>query len=194
MPILELILTSALAFIATNIDDLFLLTLFFGDRHYKSPNIYIGQIMGIGVLIGISIIISYAGNFISPVFIGFLGLFPIYLGVKQLFNNEDEENENISISPKNMIIGVALVTIANGGDNVGVYVPLFAALSSFEKIGMVGVFLLMTLLWCVIANYLSNHPLLKLTLSKYGHRITPFILILLGIYLLYENKTLSLLF
>ena len=76
---METILTSIIAFASTNIDDLFILTLFFGDKRYKPLDIYLGQYLGIIVLIAISVSGSLIGNFIDSKYIGLLGLFPIYL-------------------------------------------------------------------------------------------------------------------
>jgi cadmium resistance protein CadD (predicted permease) len=190
---LELIITSTLAFGATNIDDLFLLTLFFGNKKYRAFTIISGQLLGIGTLIAISVGGAFAGNFISQPAIGLLGLFPIYLAIRHFFDKGGSE-ENTPVKDRNKILGIAMVTIANGGDNVGVYIPLFATLTLFGKLTMIAIFFLMTLLWCIVAKYLANHPLLKTTLEKYGHVATPIVLILLGLYILYENQTLSLFF
>jgi cadmium resistance protein CadD (predicted permease) len=87
------------------------------------------------------------------------------------------------------MLSVALVTIANGGDNIGIYIPLFVALSMTETITTVMIFLMMTLVWCFVARYLTRHPLLKDTIERYGHLVTPFVLILLGIFILYESNS-----
>ncbi len=42
--------------------------------------------------------------------------------------------------------------------------------------------------WCFIANRLSNHTIIKMSLEKYGHIVTPFVFILLGIYIMYESN------
>jgi cadmium resistance protein CadD (predicted permease) len=190
---MELLLTSALAFAATNIDDLFLLALFFSNKTNKTVTIVTGQLTGIGTLIAISVVGAAVGNFVSPPIIGLLGLFPIYLGIKQFSRQDHESNKGLTQN-SNGVFGIAMVTIANGGDNIGVYIPLFVALTVFEKIVMAIIFFVLTLLWCATAKYLSNHPLLKAAFDKYGHIATPIVLILLGIYVLYENRTLSLLF
>src|SRR5260221_8422707 len=102
---MEIILTSILAFAATNIDDIFILTLFFGDKRYKTTSVYFGQYLGIIVLIGVSVMGSLIGNFVDSRYIGLLGLFPIYLALRQFIrlikgDNEDEkleqEEKNIS--------------------------------------------------------------------------------------------------
>lgn len=54
-------------------------------------------------------------------------------------------------------------------------------------------FFLLLAVWCVIGYYLSSHPLVARTLDRYGHLIVPFVLIGLGIYILYESGTFTLL-
>jgi len=192
----EIILTSIIAFASTNIDDLFILTLFFGDKRYKPIDIYLGQYLGIIVLIGISVTGSLIGNFIDGKYIGILGLFPIYLGVRQiisLIKGETEEGKLEHQEKKNSkILSIATVTIANGGDNIGTYVPLFATLTTGDKSIMIVLFLVMTMIWLTTARYLTTHPLLAKTISKYGHIITPIVLCLLGLFILKENGSFNL--
>jgi cadmium resistance protein CadD (predicted permease) len=79
---MEFIVTSLLAFVSTNIDDIFILTLFFGNKRFKTREIIIGQYLGIISLIAISFVASLAGLVIDKMYIGLLGLLPIYLGIK----------------------------------------------------------------------------------------------------------------
>lgn len=194
---MTLLITAILAFASTNIDDLFILALFFGDRQQRPRDIVIGQLLGIGTLILISLIGSLIGLLIDIRFIGLLGLIPIYLGVHGfvgLWKHHQHDNPSASMTGKRSIASMAGVTIANGGDNIGIYIPLFATLSSPEKLTTVVVFLLMTLLWCALARYLAKHPLLEKAIDRYGHWVTPLVLFLLGIFILKESNTLSLLF
>jgi len=194
----ELILASIIAFASTNIDDIFLLMLFFGNKQLKAREIFIGQLLGIAVLIAISLIVSLIGLVVDNAYIGLLGFLPIYLGLKgiiRLFTEQpikDEKEEDVPKNKSNHVFAVSAVTIANGGDNIGIYVPLFATLLWPQKLIMVGIFLLMTILWCILAKYFTKHPLIANAIDRYGHTVTPFILVLLGVYILYESKTISL--
>jgi cadmium resistance transport/sequestration family protein len=192
---MEIVVTSILAFVATNIDDLFLLTLFFANRNYPSHTIIGGQIVGIGTLIAVALVGSLIGYIISPQYVGLMGLFPVYLGLRQLIDwsrKDDGDGEPSNLKYQNVILSVALVTIANGGDNIGIYIPFFVTLVWSEKIIAITIFLLMTLLWCFVSKYLAHHPLLRNSIEKYGHIITPLILILLGIFILYESNSFAL--
>lgn len=193
---MELIITSIVAFASTNIDDVFLLMLFFSDKRFRSRDIVIGQFLGISTLIAISFVVSYIGLIIGEAYIGLLGFMPIYLGIKGVIGlfrkEENEESLPDTESKKNRVLAVAAVTIANGGDNLGIYIPLFAPLLWTEKTIMISIFFLMTALWCILASYFTRHPMLATLTEKYGHRITPFVLILLGLFILYKSNSISL--
>jgi cadmium resistance protein CadD (predicted permease) len=194
---MELVFTSILAFISTNIDDVFLLMLFFGNKRFKDREIIVGQLLGIGVLIAVSVAISFIGLVVDKAYIGLLGFLPIYFGVKGILQLRTKHTDNggtviETANNRSNIFTVSGVTIANGGDNIGIYVPLFATLAWSQKLGMVAIFFIMTLVWCLVAKYFTRHPLVARAIDRYGHVLTPFVLIFLGIYILYESGTLEL--
>lgn len=192
---MEIILTSFLAFVSTNIDDIFILMLFFGTKKFRDSTIVIGQYTGIGALVAISLAGSLIGNFIDQRFIGLLGLFPIYLAVKAfigMLKKEDiDEKPNVEATSAG-ILSIAGVTIANGGDNIGVYVPLLTTMSLSEKLEMLIIFGVMTYLWCMLGKFLSSRPLVARQIDKYGHIIMPVVLLLLGVFILYESGSITL--
>jgi len=188
---MEILITSIVAFVSSNIDDIFLLTLFFANKKFKDKEVVTGQFLGISFLITISLAGSLVGLFIDQVYIGLLGLVPIYLGVKGLRELQKGRGEGATeiTERKNNILTVAGVTVANGGDNIGIYIPLFASMTWTNKISMAGIFLLMTGLWCLTAKYFSMHLYVAKKADRYGHLVTPFVLVLLGLYIMYENET-----
>ena len=196
---MELTVTSILAFASTNIDDIFILMLFFANKDYKAKDVFIGQYLGIIALIAISFIGSLIGLLFNQAYIGLLGLLPVYFGIRGLFrlikHKQEERKEELSVNTKNAnkIFSVAAVTFANGGDNIGIYIPLFATLLMPQKIIMIIIFLIMVAVWCIAARYLSKHPVIVSTIDKFGHIIAPVVLILLGIYILYESGSFGLL-
>jgi cadmium resistance protein CadD (predicted permease) len=104
-----------------------------------------------------------------------------------------QDNETWAAGSRN-IIAVAAVTIANGGDNISIYMPIFSTRTTYE-IAVIGlVFAVMTAIWLVVAHFLTNHPKMGAPIRLYGHRIVPFVLIALGILILYEADTAHLIF
>lgn len=196
---MDIVLTSFLAFASTNIDDLFILALFFGDKRFSIRDICWGQYLGIALLVTISYFGARLGKWIDVRYIGLLGFIPVYLGISQLLElirlSEPKEPETLNnkLDLSQGFWAVASVTFGNGGDNIGTYVPLFSTLDNTELTIMLFIFLLMVAIWLITANYLASHPLMAKTIDRYGHIFTPIVLILLGVYILIENRSFTLL-
>ncbi|HLJ62737.1 MAG TPA: cadmium resistance transporter, partial [Stellaceae bacterium] len=85
------------------------------------------------------------------------------------------------------ITSVTIALLANGGDNLGTYVPLFATLGAGGVTAVIVIFLVMTALWCVLARHLAQHPALAQGFQRYGSRLLPLVLILLGLIILMRS-------
>jgi cadmium resistance protein CadD (predicted permease) len=84
------------------------------------------------------------------------------------------------------------MTVANGGDNLGIYTPVFATRSGAD-VALIGlVFAAMTLAWVGAAFWLTRHRTLGAPIRRYGGRVTPFVLIALGAWILYDAGSLAL--
>jgi cadmium resistance protein CadD (predicted permease) len=82
-------------------------------------------------------------------------------------------------------LSVTAVTFTNGGDNIGVYVPLFSKYNTGGQIsGLIVVFMIMTAIWCMVAYYYVNHPLIASRIRRIGNIVLPFVLIGLGTFIL----------
>ena len=96
----------------------------------------------------------------------------------------DIENHKKRCLPKaGLLMNVAFVTIANGADNIGVYIPLFTGFSVVQYIIFFLVFAVMTALWCILGYKAASMTLLKNTINKYKKMIVPAVYILLGVYI-----------
>jgi cadmium resistance protein CadD (predicted permease) len=91
------LISSIISFVTTNIDDIFILTVFFSQTNelIKVKHIIIGQYAGIIFLIIISILGSIGLSILPEKYISFFGIFPVLLGIKAWFEYRDEkEAEN----------------------------------------------------------------------------------------------------
>lgn len=191
------------AFTATNIDDMLILTIFFAqvDQRFRPRHILIGQYLGFGLIILASLPGYFGGLIIDSKWIGLLGLLPIAIGIKDLFQKQEEVTVQTCAIPeqgKSPLIApqtyhVAVVTFANGGDNIGIYVPLFASSNTISLSITIATFLMLITVWCYAAKSISSHPAIAKFLSQYSNAIVPFVLIALGIYILYQSETYQLL-
>lgn len=89
---------------------------------------------------------------------------------------------------------VACVAVANGSDNLAVYVPLYASHSHGEGAFISLVFIVMIGIWCAGAVWLVEHPLLGAPIRRYGTALLPLILVIIGVSVVTQNDTLRIVF
>ncbi|MEH2076673.1 MAG: cadmium resistance transporter [Nostoc sp.] len=203
-----------IAFIATNIDDIIILLIFFSQVNgtFRRRHIILGQYLGFVAIIIASLPGFFGGLVVQREWIGLLGLLPIAIGLQQLIYKKEETATVQTVSsdfsqstPTNPVLAfilsvlhpqtykVAAVTIANGGDNISIYIPLFAG-HDLASLGVIlSIFFIMVGVWCAIAYFLSRQPTIANILSRYGQAVVPFVLIGLGLFIMYERGTFTLL-
>lgn len=187
-------------FSATNVDDLFILMLFFSrlDQSFRAWHVVCGQFIGITVLVLVSLL-SLLGRFAVPEgWIGVLGLFPISLGLSQLAETLDATS-SASLTPGVAqtfraqqwlagIIAVTTLTIANGGDNISVYIAMLANSNSSRLQIFLFMFALLTGLWCLLAWWMTQSPGFTKPLLRLGREWAPILLVGIGIFVLIESQ------
>jgi cadmium resistance protein CadD (predicted permease) len=82
---------------------------------------------------------------------------------------------------------VAAVTVANGGDNVGIYLPLFASSNAQTLMTTLVVFGVAIALLCCLALQFTRQPTVAKIFMKYGDRLVPYCLIALGLSILWRS-------
>ena len=200
----SLIFVGFVVFVFTNIDDLFVVSAFFADPRLARSSVIIGQFVGIGALVLLSTLAALFSVAIPASWIALLGVVPLFLGLYklkdlQLFSTQEfhdaGEKKLQNQAPiaegrqPSQILAIATVTIANGGDNLGAYIPLFAKTPQGILIYAL-VFALMTTIWCRLAFLIVNHRRWRYPIHRYGHVALPFVLIALGFYILSDAAVL----
>jgi cadmium resistance protein CadD (predicted permease) len=186
-----IIITAISAFIATNLDDMFLIAAFFTHPKFQTRDVVLGQYMGFLTLLIVSSLAYFAQLIITSSWISLLGIFPIIIGIRGLIALKKPENVDNVINDEitnekdgiknNKVLSVATVTIANGGDNLGVYMPLFATMNLLSLIIVVFTFLVLVGIWCLLGFKLVNNRIIGNKIRKYGHLILPFVMIFIGV-------------
>jgi cadmium resistance transport/sequestration family protein len=194
---IQTFMSAVVVYISTSIDDLFILMVIFGQIHSKKGmfSIWRGQYAGVGILVVTSLLAAFALNLIPQSWIiGLLGLAPITLGFRAL-RKEPEEND-MGVLEKINAVGhqrlfwtMTLITVASGGDNLGVYIPYFVSLDYVGILIATVVFLVMIALFCLIGQRLARIPLVAKVLETYSRIIIPVVFFSLGIFILIENGT-----
>lgn len=193
-------LTAVVLYTATALDLLVILLIYFARAQTKREyrDIYIGQFLGSGALIVISLFFAFVLHYVPEKWmLGLLGIIPLYLGIKvALFDDcEGEARAKRELDKKGLskLVGiVALVTLAScGADNIGLFVPYFVSLTLAQVIVTLIVFIIMIFLLVFSAQKLAKVPGIGETVEKYNRWIMAIIYIGLGLYILIENKTIQ---
>ena len=195
------IVTSIILYSGTAVDLLIILMLFFAKRKSRKDiiNIYLGQFLGSVSLILLSLLFAFVLHYIpSKEILGFLGLIPIFLGLKVLFLGDSDgeaiAKEGLRKDNKNLIFLVAMITFAScGADNIGIFVPYFTTLNLADLIVALLTFLVMIYLLVFSAQKLAQVPSVGETLEKYSRWFIAVVYLGLGIYILIENNIFNML-
>lgn len=188
---LSLLVIAVIAFCVTNIDDLVVLTAFCGHERYRLREILMGQYLGFGLLVIVSLIGAIGATRYFTEYVRWLGLFPLAVGIVWLLQNGIRSDRNelnhplgIASGPRSRAGLVASIGITDGADNIAVYVPLFTILPSHEVATVVGIFLIAAGMWVLFARWLAGRPFLVDRLNTYGDLVVPIVLVGLGVIIL----------
>jgi cadmium resistance protein CadD (predicted permease) len=203
----ERIATGVGLFVATNIDDLVLLTLWFGRaRRNRRAELAVvaGQYLGLAAIVAVSVAAALGATLLPAAALPWLGLVPIGLGLRaglearreRREGGEDgtDEDGTDDVSPTGATAAglptawsVAAVTAASGGDNVGVYVPVLANAPAAALGTVAAVFAVMVPLWCALAAGFARHPTVARALARWGDVALPVVLVAIGVWILVEG-------
>jgi cadmium resistance protein CadD (predicted permease) len=205
---------AAAAFVGTNVDNTVVaMAMVAGAPLERARRIAVGQVFGFVVLV----LVAAAGAALlfefSTAVVGLLGLVPLAIGVRGLVllarHRGDGGGGAADASgatkqrprrfrPEQRAVGrgftaAALVTIAAGGDNLAAYIPLFRV-GGAENIGVIAaVFIVGEALvtWIILAG--GRHPKARSALLRIGHVAVPILLVCVGVLILVQAGTFSLL-
>ncbi|KAJ5358784.1 uncharacterized protein N7496_011197 [Penicillium cataractarum] len=188
--------TACSSFAITNIDDMFVLATFFAEASTSKAvtplKITIGQYIGFTVIIIVSMI-GFGVSLVLPSEpIGFLGLLPLLLGIWKLFDllfpAKTEETEKSDFAGAKSILKVSIITVMNGGDNIGTYIPLFSQAKGAEIAVYVVTYYILLGAWCLVAFLIMKQKYILLLAQKYADIVVPFLYVGLGVYVVVKSS------
>lgn len=190
-----MMLTTALQaiglFMATNIDDIIVLSLFFArgaGQRGTTARILAGQYFGFAGILGAAVLVTIgAGAFLPSAAIPYFGLIPLALGLWaawQVWRGGDDDDDAKVAGKKVSAWTVAGVTFANGGDNIGVYTPVFLSVEPTAVVAYCIVFLALVAVLVILAKFVATRPPIAEALERWEHILFPIVLIGLGIVIL----------
>ncbi|WP_019146652.1 cadmium resistance transporter [Aeromicrobium massiliense] len=177
-------------FVATNIDDIIVLSLFFargaGERG-TTTRILLGQYLGFaGILLAAVVASLGAGVVLPEEAIPYFGLIPLVLGLRAGWQawREDDDDDELDAGKSVAVGTVAAVTFANGGDNIGVYVPVFLNVGAAATFVYCIVFLILVAVLVATARFIATRRGIAEILERWEHVLFPLVLVGLGLTIL----------
>ena len=151
--------------------------------------------LGSLVLLLASLLVLSVSGFIPLRFLGLLGLIPIAFGLFELVRSSkdaaysDPAARKMPQEQSRVVLSASLLMIANGGDTIAVFAPLFAETAPAGVPVLILGYVLSAATLSFLAGHVCVFPALSQPLKKYGARVAPYIMIGIGIYILLNTGT-----
>ena len=181
-----------LAFVSTNIDSLLVLVpLLAGDRAH-STRIVAGYWLAFAVVLALGWLGARLADELIPVHsIGYLGIIPIAFGASALWKLRGSERagEMQRSAPRPGILSTAALILPLSGDNLGVLLAFFADKPARLDAVILTTLVIAALLWAHAAATLARTPALRRFLERWGPRMVPVLMILVGLHILLDTAS-----
>ena len=194
--LLAIIAVSATAFIGTNMDNLVLLVAMHANYRDHPTVVSAGYVTGMLLVAVVFLLVSLLGELIPIAYLGLLGLIPITsggLGLMRLLRKAPVEDQGPDVAtvdnPRAIFTTLVATQLGNSTDTVIAFSALLAESSDFSDHQIFPVFIVLVLGFAWLARYLLSHQRLSGALERYGHFVTPFIMIFVGLYILSNTGT-----
>jgi len=180
------IAVGTLAFIGTMFDNFFAFAAQLAltpREHYKKVST--AQVLGVMSLILIGAIVGSVLLSVPTRWIGVLALAPWALAVHGWQHRGDPVRDQY----RRGAITTFTITLALGGDNLAVWIPLLRANGAAREVLTIALFALWEAVFILSAQSLAGHPRVISWGSRYGRSLMPIVYLGLGILVLLECGT-----
>lgn len=191
------VVTASGLFAGTNIDDMVVLAVLNAScRAGSRPaawQIWAGQYAGIAALVVISLLAALGLKLVPERWLWILGLVPLGLGLRKLVTaiRAYRAGQRASPAVATGLTGVMGVTIANGGDNIAAYTPVFRTIGAGGIAVTIAVFIIGVALWCLAGSWLVSHHKITQVIERWGQWIVPAVFIVIGLYIFRKSGVLG---
>jgi cadmium resistance protein CadD (predicted permease) len=192
---LTIIPITVFAFLATNLDNFLVLVSMLAQYRDQSSAVFAGYFAAMLILLTGGFLIGEAADSVPIEYIGLLGMIPMGLGVYGLWqllsgNADSEDDEPVTRAAwRAIFLAVLLTQAGNGGDTLVTFGVLFADSNPAADTLIVLALAVTAVAVAWLANYALNHRQISRLIKRYAHKITPFIMIGVGAYVLANTAT-----
>lgn len=190
------VVVSAGAFVATNLDNLVLMVGLFGRYSDRRSEVMFGYLSGMLIIAAVTFYVGKLAGAAPVQYLGLLGIVPVLIGLAaiiRLFRNKGVVRDPVVPGAGSTAVAATLLTqLGNSTDTIITYSVLFSDANDLADYLVLATFAGMALLLALLAYLALRHPWLSRPVELYGHYITPLILITVGMYV-FSNTALDML-
>lgn len=182
-----------MAYVATNLDNLVLLVGVSSRPRQPFASIVAGVVLASAGLLALCLAAALAADFAPQRWIGYLGVLPIAIGLRELYRSRRAAPAASGVpdtdAPAIAARWVAGLMLANSADSLAALTPLVAE-SRDVLLPVVGAVVLATsLAGCGIARWITTHERVGARVQQLGQKLVPYVLIAVGLYVLLDTRT-----
>ena len=174
------------AYAATNIDNLLIMASL-GAGRASRRNLVTGFVVASVAVLAVASSAMFIDRIVPPEVLGYLGFVPISIGVYLLLFTGNEGPTTAGRGTAWPAISGLL--LANSGDTIFAVGPLFAESGRDARLGLAVGFALVATVWLLLILTLSERVARSAVLARLGHRVAPWMMILVGLYILSDSAT-----
>ena len=193
METISIVPVAAAAFVATNLDNFFLLLSFLAMPSVQIKPVFLGFMTGMLILIGFSATAILLPALLPVKYLGLLGIIPVTVGIRQLIATSrgyDASGHNTGPEAQSSALSAVVFSqISNGSDTIITFAPLIADSMPGAVILILATCVAMSLLLWRVARRAHIQPAVAALTRRYGHFLAPIFLILVGSYILANTAT-----
>lgn len=174
------------AYAATNIDNLLIMASL-GAGRASRRRLVAGFTAASAAVLAVASSAVFIDRFVPPEVLGYLGFVPISIGLYLLLFSGSHETATTDRSVS--WPAIAGLLLANSGDTIFAVGPLFAESGSDARFGLALGFVLIATVWLLLILTISERVARSEMLARLGHRMAPWMMILVGLYILSDSAT-----
>jgi cadmium resistance protein CadD (predicted permease) len=178
------------AYVATNMDNFILLVSLLARYPNHTANVVAGYFVCM-------LILGFTGYWIGVVagvapveYLGLLGIVPISIGSYELVQLRRGMLKATVATDKSVggvqkaFMTTLISQLGNGADTIVIFGVLFAESMPLADMLIILTLATMAVTFVIVGFYAVRHPALSKWLDRYAHRAMPFVLIIVGVYVL----------
>ncbi len=183
------------AYVATNMDNFILLAALLARFRRQTISVVAGYFACMLILVVVGFGMSEIANYVPIRYLGLFGIVPVYIGVVELIrthrgNEETAVATEPSLDSNHRIFLTTLTSqLGNGTDTILIFGILFADSTPAADTLIILTLAAMAITFVLVAMYAVRHPRIGSGISRYAHHVLPFVLIIVGVYVLANTAT-----